>query len=150
MKMKVIATLIMSLAFAAQAGEARWGNDTDKGDMSQEILSTTVNLFTPDSVNGAMSALYKVTFAPFIGSLVGNAQYTVLSSSDAIENDSYVDIPSPVHRISNIVGYRIKPPSLEGLEEEKWKKMIVPEPNAMVLLALGGMALLLRRKRAKE
>ena len=156
MKMKVIATLIVSLAFAVQAGEVRWGNDTPAGpdtdkvvEESQEILSTTADLFTPDNVNSAMSAIYNATFAPFISSLLNNAQFIALNSISTSMTDETIALASPPSRtvvVSNIAD-NTNENSPKFKEDEATP---IPEPHAIVLLALGGMALLLRRKRAKE
>jgi len=153
---KLIATFIAGLALAAQAGEVKWGSGDNLEVPSTDIVTDASQGAVPETasrvsgISGMMAAVYHATFAPYVNSVLANAQSATLSSSESSVDESAGE-PSVATTprapfASNVVGYQ-HGKSIEDLEEEEgWA--VMPEPSTALLALAGAMAILLRRRRA--
>ena len=147
MKKVFVMTFIAGLAFAAQAGEMKWGWDNSQegyfpgadvmADVPQDMLMPLTDLAKPGRANSLMEVLYNATFAPLVDGIIGSAQTAaVMSGSLSADEEDVAYVVSPGS---------FNPFAADSEEVAEWR--IVPEPSSVMLLALGGIAVLFRRRR---
>jgi len=153
MKKAFVITLIAGFALVTQAGGVQWG----QGDATEECLSNTdviadvprdvqasmMYLTSPGRASAFMGTLYNASFAPLVNGILDTAESLAFSSEP-----EDLDAARQAAAYAAFAAMQQNPEAAKltfaDFDEEKFPA--VPEPSAMALTVLGGMAILLRRK----
>ena len=153
MKKAFVITLIAGFALVTQAGGVQWG----QGDATEECLSNTdviadvprdvqasmMYLTSPGRASAFMGTLYNASFAPLVNGILDTAESLAFSSEP-----EDLDAARQAAAYAAFAAMQQNPEAAKLLTPADFNatENIVPEPSSVTLLALGGMAMLLRRK----